>query len=138
MSKSKSHKYDTYIDLNACIKGKYNSYGTMFESMCESKAFQNLSASAKNLYMLCRVQAHTNKGKSCLYKHKSENGFEYNHEKDFVFPASHLIRFGVDRSNARKIFNELIKAGFLTKREENNKIHKVNVYSFSDKWKDDS
>lgn len=125
-------------------KGKYNdvyasnksddNYGTVFNSMCQSKAYQNLPIGARQFYVLCRVQSMSAHGKACLYKHSEEYGRLY-HERDFVFPSSHLKRYGVDRSNACKYFRLLVEAGFIEIRECNKHIQKVNVYSFSDKWK---
>ena len=37
-----------------------------------------------------------------------------------------------------KYFKELENAGFLTKKEKNKHMKKVNVYSFSDRWKNSS
>lgn len=122
-----------YNDIYASI-GSNDKFGTLFDSMCRSKAYQSLSIGAKQFYTLCRVQAKSKQGLSCLYKHGNEYNIQYS-ENDFVFPASHLAIYGVNRSNANRYFNELIARGFIDKKEKNKSIKKVNVYSFSNRWK---
>jgi hypothetical protein len=130
MSRSKKPKYkDPYASI-----GDRDYFGTLYDGMCRSKAYQSLSIGAKQFYTLCRVQAKSTHGKSCLYKHSEEYGITYT-EHDFVFPASHLNMYGVDRSNASRYFKELEAAGFIDKKEKNKHIKKVNVYSFSNRWK---
>lgn len=133
MSRSKKPKYK---DLYASI-GDKDFFGTIYDGMCRSKAYQSLSIGAKHFYTLCRVQAKSTHGKSCLYKHSEEYGITYT-EHDFVFPASHLTMYGVDRSNASRYFKELEAAGFIDKKEKNKHMKKVNVYSFSNRWKNTS
>ncbi len=133
MNRSKKPKYK---DLYASI-GDKDFFGTIYDGMCRSKAYQSLSIGAKQLYTLCRVQSKSTHGKSCLYKHSEEYGITYT-EHDFVFPASHLKMYGVDRSNANRYFNELEAAGFIDKKEKNKHMKKVNVYSFSNRWKNTS
>lgn len=130
MSKRSKSKY---IDLYAST-GNGDFFGTLYDGMCKSKAYQELSIGARHFYTLCRVQSRSKHGTSCLYKHGAENGITYT-EHDFVFPSSHLELYGVDRSNASRYFQELIKAGFIDKKEKNQHRKKVNVYSFSDRWK---
>ena len=106
----------------------------MFDSMCRSKQYQTLSIGAKLFYMICRVQAMSTHGRSCLYKHGEEYGIVYNAGRDFVFPSAHLAKYGIDRRNADKYFKQLEKAGFIEKKECNKVRKKVNVYSFSANW----
>ena len=120
-------------DLKASL-GDADTFGTLYVSMCKSKAYQNLSLGAKHLYDMCRVHSTSKECKQCLYKHGEEYGITYS-EYDFVFPAAHLAEYGIDRRNAVRYFNELEAAGFIVKKEKNKPMKKVNVYSFSDKWK---
>jgi hypothetical protein len=83
------------------------------------------------------VQSKSNRGKSCLYKHKEEYGIDYT-ENCFVFPASHMQRYGIERSNGSNYLKQLIVAGFIEKVENNKAVKKVNVYKFSNKWKNSS
>ena len=131
MNRSKKPKYK---DSRASINGK-DYFGTVYDGMCRSKKYRNMTIGAKHFYTLCRVQAKSTHGKACLYKHSNEYGITYN-ENCFVFPSSHLAMYGVDRSNACRYFKELEGAGFIKKIESNKHIKKINVYEFSDGWKD--
>lgn len=132
-----SRKKQRYNDKNASFSHN-DTFGTIFDGMLKHKTFQRLSPSSKVLYVCCRNQAQSVKGKTCLYQHGQEYGILYDHNNDFVFPAKHLREYGIDRTNATKYFNELIDAGFLIRKEKNNHRFKVNVYSFSDGWKNSS
>lgn len=123
-----------YEDVYASTK-KTDKFGTVFDGMCRSRAYQSLSIGARQFYTLCRVQSRSEHGKACLYKHASENGTTYS-ENDFVFPAKHLDYYGVKRSNATRYFKELTAAGFIERKEQNKHMKRVNVYSFSRRWKD--
>lgn len=129
-----NRKKKKYCDINACIKPNDN-FGTMFVSMCKHEAFKKLTLAERDMYMLCRVQAQDKNGRACLYNHAQEFGRQYNLEKCFTFPAKHLKEYGKDNSNARKILKKLIEKGFLEEIERNKYMQKVNVYAFSDKWK---
>ena len=133
MARSKKAKY---VDCYASI-GNNDTFGTIYDGMCKSHAYKNLSLGAKQFYILCRVQSRSKLGRQCLYKHGAEYDRQYN-DNDFVFPSSHLALYGVDRRNAKKYFDQLIKAGFIEKKESNNHRWKVNVYSFSMRWRDTS
>lgn len=133
---SKAKKKPRYTDKNASLGGR-DYFGTIYDGMFQHPKFQSLTCGAKLFYCFCRVQAKSEHGRSCLYSHGKEYGITYT-DADFVFPASHLEKYGYDRSNANRYFNELQKAGFLTKKEKNKHMKKVNVYSFSDRWKNSS
>ncbi len=133
MSRKRTPKYR---DVFASVAER-DTFGTVFDGMLQHEAFKALSIGAKLFYVYCRVQSKTSRGKACLYKHGNEYGIIYN-ENDFVFPASHLKDYKIDRSNATRYFYELEKAGFIEKKERNNHIKKVNVYTFSSKWKNSS
>ncbi|MCR5836708.1 MAG: hypothetical protein K6G88_09385 [Lachnospiraceae bacterium] len=126
-------KKTQFKDTRASVSGK-DYFGTIYDGMCRSETYRKLHIGAKHFYTLCRVQSRSSHGKACLYKHAKEWGTNYN-ENYFVFPASHLEMYGIERSNAHKYFKELQEAGFIRKVECNKHIHKVNVYEFSDKWK---
>lgn len=126
-------KKQTYCDKMASI-GEKDYYGTLFDSMCKSSQYQSLSIGARHFYTLCRVQAKSTHGTSCLHKHAQEYGRTYS-EYCFVFPAKHLSMYGIDRANASRYFKELENAGFIKKVEKNNNQQKVNVYEFSCEWK---
>lgn len=125
-----------YKDPAASI-GEKDNFGMIYDSMCKSKAYKTLSLGAKHFYTLCRVQSQSAQGRACLYKHREEENSIYT-ERDFVFPAKHLAIYGVDRSNANKYFKQLEAAGFIEVKENNKHRKKVNVYSFSARWKNSS
>ncbi len=129
-----SRKKQRFNDYSASLD-KNDNYGTMFVSMCQSKAFQSLTCGAKNFYVLCRVQAQSEQGRRCLYRHADSEGKKYISGIDFVFPAKHQKAFGIANSNGSRYFKELIKKGFIELKEQNKHRHKPNVYTFSTKWK---
>lgn len=124
-----------FKDDYACVGNDYY-FGTMYESMCKSEAYQSLTIGARLFYMNCRVQSRSNDGKKCLYNHCKEFERQYDYTIYFVFPASHLEKYGYNRSNAVRYFNELEEKGFIEKVEKNQIRKKINVYRFSRKWKD--
>lgn len=130
---SRKGKKPRYTDKNASL-GNKDYFGTIFDGMLQHPQFKALTCGAKLFYCHCRVQAKSEHGRSCLYQHGKEFGRDYT-DADFVFPASHLEKYGYDRSNASRYFKELEKAGFLIKKEKNQHMKKVNVYAFSDHWK---
>lgn len=129
-------KKPKYRDYNASV-GENDFFGTVYVGMIRSAAFQKMSLGARYFYILCRVQAKSTDGRACLHNHGKEFGLIYT-ENDFVFPASHLKKSGIDRSNASRYFKELEAAGFIEKKEKNKSLKKVNVYSFSSRWKNSS
>lgn len=128
---------DRFKDANASVKAS-DYYGTIFDSMCRSGAYQRLSVGARQFYTICRVQARSKAGRACLYAHGNEFGNTYNPDTYFVFPAKHQEAYGYDRRNGNHYLQELEKAGFIKKIESNNHIKKVNVYKFIDEWKNSS
>lgn len=133
MSRSKKNKYRDYF----ASSGDKDTFGMLYEGMCKSEAYKSLPISVRHFYDMCRVQAKSSRGKACLYEHGKEVGVTYS-DNDFVFPASHLQEFGYDRSNAHKYFDVLVAAGFIDIKENNQHRKKVNVYSFSSRWRDTS
>lgn len=111
-----------------------DTFGTLYDSMLKNKKFQDLNIGARFFYVCCRVQSQSKQGKQCLYKHAEEYKRNYN-ENVFVFPSDHLAKYGIQRNNAPKLFAQLEEAGFIKKLECNNHQHKVNVYTFTDAWK---
>lgn len=129
-------KKTIFKDLYASTSENDN-YGTLFNSMCKSKAYQSLSLGAKQFYSICRVQARSEHGRRYLTQHAKETNANYSTDRYFVFPASHLSKYGYDRRNSTKYFHELEEAGFIKTVEQNKHTRKQpNVYCFSDKWKD--
>lgn len=132
MSRKKTYK----VDFNASTGGD-DRFGVVYDGMMSSDAFKKLSCGLRLFYIACRVQAKSKQGTSCLYKHGQESGTVYD-ENCFVFPASHLQRYGYDRSDGNKYLRGLIAAGFIKKVESNKSRFKVSVYRFSSQWRTDS
>lgn len=129
MSGKKVFKSDPYASAIPNDK-----FGMLYYSMLTSKQFTSLSKGAQHLYVCCRVQARSSNAKACLYAHGKEGERVYT-DNDFVFPKSHLALFGIDYKNATKYFDQLITAGFIDRKEKNKYCKRVNVYTFSDRWK---
>ena len=108
----------------------------LYVSQIRSKAYTELSLSAKQLYIVMRVHAHSEEGRACLAMHGKETGIEYDPDIFFVFPASHQRLYGYkDRRNVEKYMRELNAAGFIKKVESNWNLRQVTVYQFVSDWK---
>lgn len=108
----------------------------LYVSQIRSKAYTELSISAKQLYIIMRVHAHSKEGRACLAMHGKETGIEYDPEIYFVFPASHQRLYGyTDRRNVDRYIKELERAGFIVRHEKNWNLRKVTVYKFVSDWK---
>lgn len=135
MSKSKKQPFKPPYSAS-CIQGnKFDTFGMICESMCKTKVFQDLTPSAKVMYVLCRVQSASEDGRRCLFQHAKQYEREYSADC-FVFPAQHMEKYGLDRRNAKKQIDLLVSAGFLDIVEENRQQKLVNVYRFSSRWKE--
>lgn len=128
---AKKNKYS--VDIYGS-KSPNDKFGMVYDGLLKSKAFQELECGARFFYIVCRVQARSKEGTSSLYRHGEEHGIMFA-PNDFVFPASHMKLYGIDRSNGSKWMKQLIKAGFIEIKEQNKHRYKINVYSFSIKWK---
>lgn len=124
-------------DFNASAGEKDRYFARIYPGMLQSKAFQSLTPGARVFYICCRTQASSSEGRSCLFKHGKEFGVMYNPETTFVFPTSHLERYGYKRPNAIKYFRELTDAGFIQVIENNSVRFRVNVYAFASKWREE-
>ena len=123
-------------DIFASAKAT-DTFGMIFDSMLQCERFQELRNRTKWMYVLCRVQARSAEGKRALYKHGEAEGKTYPINA-FVFPASHMERYGMLKQNGSKELKELEAAGFICVLENNShrKMYKkMNVYQFSENWK---
>lgn len=132
MSRKKSYKSDFFASTGADDR-----FAMVYDGMLSSDAFKHLSCGLRLFYIACRVQARSKQGTSCLYKHGQESGTVYD-EHCFVFPASHMQRYGYHRANGNKLLQALIEKGFIEKVESNKARFKVSVYRFSSRWKTES
>ncbi len=124
-------------DYNACI-GKHDPFGMIYLGMTTHESFINLTPREKLMYVYCRQQINDPKAKQCLFKHGQDYSREYNPKTDFVFPASHFEKYGIDRGNGSRWLHSLAKKGFIKIKEDNHEQKLVNVYSFIGEWKNSS
>ena len=117
--------------------GTSDNFGRLYVSMVQSGAFQALSMKARYFYMLCTIQAASTQGKRALYQYADAEGETFG-EACFVFPREHQKKFGYMGKDANRYFDELEQAGFIETVRQNNHRRKMNVYRFSDKWKNSS
>lgn len=123
-------------DYFASKCGTHETFATVYDSMLTSEQFKRLSPTAKYLYVACRNQLTSKRGRETLFNHGKEFEIVYP-DNCFVFPAKHLKEYGfTDRSNGTKYLNELEQAGFIRKYECNKHCKKVNVYQFTSKWRE--
>lgn len=131
--KKTNNKYKP--DYNASCSLQDN-FGMIYESMVLSEAYKSLTIGQKQMYTLCRIQANSEQGRRCLYRHGEQENITYNVKTDFVFPEKHMERYGIKGQNGRKYMKDLIDKGFIVLKEKNSHRRKPNVYSFCSKWKD--
>lgn len=129
-------KKNSTLDYNASLKPKEDKWGRIFVTMARDPGFMSLSLPAFKLYTILRVHAASKENCNCMKQHKIETGQEYDYGT-FIFPPAHQALYGYkDRTNVKKYMNELIKAGFVRKVEDNRHRFKATVYAFSSGWKD--
>lgn len=102
--------------------------------MIKSNAWRKLSGSAKEVYIICRMNIHDSHAKRILHNHGIEFGTDYN-ENSFVIPSCIFEEYGIKRSNGSRALKELQSMGFIKISEQNKPRKKVNVYEFDTKWK---
>ena len=106
------------------------------DGLLQSAEFQALTVGERYFYITCLVQARTKKCSQCLYMHGREDGREEPYSKlCFVFPAAHMKEYGYESGNGSKYLHALMEKGFIERVESNKHRQKVNVYRFTDKWK---
>lgn len=122
---------------SSCSNGKPDPFYQMHDSMEKSKQFLALKISAREMYRRCRNQAYCDEGMQTLGNYAAEvNKSEYKAENGyFVFPEKHMNQYGLDKGNGSKLLAILEKAGFIDCVERNGHRKKINVYRFSDRWK---
>ena len=119
--------------------GKYNKYFfPIRDSMIKHPAFIGLKHRTKWVLFCCLMQTQEGKAKASLYKHAEENGRQYDFDHCFVFPDKQMRSYGLEPRHARDELKELEKRGFIKKIEGNKERREVNVYQFTDSWKDTS
>lgn len=130
--------------------GKDDKFIMLYNHMVTSDAFLNLPASAVKIYIFCRNQATSNKGRANLKQYLNENADllgkidqekqEYieEHMKGnyFVLPAKHLEEiYKVKRQNGCRALKQLQDEGFIEIVSNGKHQKKQNLYRFSDGWK---
>ena len=123
-------------DYNASLNPNGDKFGRIFVTMARDPGFMSLSLPAFKLYTILRVHAASAENRKCMNLHGKETGQEYDYD-NFIFPPSHQALYGYkDRTNVKKYMDELIKAGFIRKIEDNRHRFTATVYAFASGWKD--
>jgi len=143
MAKASTNKIDIYGDYKLTgtthKNNERDSFGMIYDSMLRSNAYKNLTLREKHFYTICRVYARTEKANQIKYNFQKEcrkfNPKITFEDIDFCFPETQLKRYGIDKSNASKMFDSLEKNGFIVRKMKNKDRQKMNVYSFSNNWK---
>lgn len=140
MSKTNRHSPPPPPPVYASRKVKDN-FAPIYVDMLESEQYQSLSSAQQAFYLACRVQAVSEQGRRAIHKFCDREGKSYGTDLEdksklfFVFPASHMRRFGIDSGNGSRMIKALIQRGFVEIVEANGHRHKMNIYRFSDRWK---
>lgn len=116
----------------------------LYNSLLTSKAYQELTPTAKVVYLYCRNQASCERGRANLYKYAEREAeifqdnnliAKYMSGKYFTMPEKHTKEvYGMAKSNMKRYLDELIKHGFIKRIKSNEKTWKQNLYCFSDEW----
>ncbi|MBR6172760.1 MAG: hypothetical protein IKQ49_06270 [Eubacterium sp.] len=130
--KKKAKTPQPYADI-----GNTN-FAMVRDGLLQSAAFQALTVGERYFYIVCLVQARTQKCGKCLYNHAREDGKEEPYsEWSFVFPAAHMRAYGYDSGNGSRYLQMLTEKGFIERVENNKHRQRVNVYRFTTKWKEE-
>lgn len=123
--------------------------------LLKSEKFQDLSPACKYFYIVLMAYKYTSMQQECLYEYKKkiheEMGepeilykYDLNREvhdpeaPEFVFPRKHYEQFGFSKAYVHKYMTELREHGFIKKKTITEKQFfdkKVNLYEFSNEWK---
>jgi len=135
-------------------------FSMVTDNLLRAKQFQELSAAAKNFYVICCTHKKTAQQSQCLYmalkeyyqtigeeKPDIEISYEagtckksYRESDKFVIPQSHLAEYGISPQYASKLKKELIAKGFIRifangKHKHNAYDKRVTIYEFINDWK---
>lgn len=126
----------------------YSSFGMIYTDLLKSRPFQELSPTARNLYIICVAHAQTEESKTCLYNRLTEinkslcKGMSDEEiKKDvwtgekFVFPKCQYTKYGFSSPNFSKYMLQLQESGFIKTVYGGRNQYAANVFQFSDKWK---
>lgn len=106
-------------------------------SYITSPAVAKLPPAQFKMLIYCLMQTQAGDARATLIKHGEESGREYDIHC-FVFPDKQMRKYGLEPRHARPALNNLIDKGFIEKIEGNKDRRLVNVYQFTDKWKNSS
>lgn len=135
--KPPSHK----ISYDKCFCGddaKDHFFFPLRHSMIIHPAYISLSLYEKNILLCCMMQTQAGDAKATLLKHGNDYNRDYDILHCFVFPDKQMKSYGLEPRHARPALNRLEEKGFIEKIEGNKDRRLVNVYRFSDKWKNTS
>lgn len=136
MGRSKSKRSAARRDPYASVDPSDKYFGQLYFGMLTSAPYMNLSIGEKQMYTLCRVQVHNPAARKILYLHGKTYEREYDPERCFCFPAAHLKMYGLTQARGSKQLQKLVETGFLDLIEDGSKQRLINVYRFSDRWKE--
>lgn len=128
--KKKSYKPNPYLSVG----GENDSFTLIYGSLLRSEAFKRLTAAEKHVAMCCFYQVQDQDSKRCLHELWKDS------EKEvlsgyFVFPASHMAKYGINQGNGSRTLDKLCHVGFIKLIEQNKNRRLPNVYSLDDQWK---
>ena len=136
VAKAKGKKYESsgekYIDKNGTVRTE--TFAAIYESMLVSKAFINLTARQKMLYVYCKAQI--------VGKRKPKQDYKdlnlYQQDECFYLSEQMLYDYGLYTEAGRryisKDFKVLIDKGFIKKLASGQCSKSKNVYMLVSDW----
>ncbi len=132
-----SHETDMHDFLS--VSSNDNRFGAIHEGMLKSKRWQQLSPTARNLFVVAVTHSQTTDNYRALYSYKQSEGIEDSELPGngyFILTEKYLEVYGFTGKHASRYFAELIGAGFMECVHNNRHRKKANLYRLSKKWKE--
>lgn len=121
------------------VSSNDNRFGAIHEGMLKSKRWQELSPTARNLFVVAVTHAQTADNYRALFSYKQSEGIsdsELPGNGYFILTRQYLEIYGFTGGHSSRCFAELIKGGFIECVHNNQHRKKANLYRLSRKWKE--
>lgn len=121
------------------VSSNDNRFGAIHEGMLKSKRWQELSPTARNLFVVAVTHSQTADNYMALFSYRQSEGIGDSGLPGngyFILTEKYLEVYGFTGKHASRYFTELIEAGFMECVHNNRHRKKANLYRLSKKWKD--
>lgn len=116
-----------------------NRFAAIHEGMLKNRKWQELSPTAKNLFVVAAAHAQTADNYRAIFSYKQSEGIADNELPGngyFILTRQYLEIYGFTGGHSSRYFAELIERGFIECIHNNQYRKKSNLYRLSAKWKE--